>query len=127
MLGEPAGYADIDRWEVARASGSCIQALIEAGDKAHALVVMADGASHIVRDYLQRAELGGVLSIGGSRGTALGTRVMQTLPLGIPKLMVSTMASGHNTFGPYVGTKDITMMHSVADILGLNAVTRPIS
>jgi uncharacterized protein (UPF0261 family) len=87
---------------------------------------MADGASRIVRGYLEREELGGILSIGGSRGTALGTRVMQSLPVGVPKLMVSTMASGLNTFGPYVGTKDIALMHSVADILGLNAVTQPI-
>jgi uncharacterized protein (UPF0261 family) len=126
VLGEPTTRADIDRLRVAAEGGSSIPELIQAGDKARALVVMADGASRILLSYLERGELGGVLSIGGSRGTALGTRVMQALPVGVPKLMVSTIASGQNTFGPYVGTKDITLMHSVADIQGINAVTRPI-
>jgi uncharacterized protein (UPF0261 family) len=126
VLGEASISSDIDRHAVAQAGGASIQKLIEAGDKSRALVVMADGASRLLTDYLERGELGGVLSIGGSRGTALGTRVMQTLPVGLPKLMVSTIASGNNTFGPYVGTKDITLMHSVADIQGVNAVTLPI-
>ncbi|MBN1148203.1 MAG: Tm-1-like ATP-binding domain-containing protein [Anaerolineales bacterium] len=126
VLGQPTVEADIDRERVAEAGGSSIQGLIQAGDKARALVVMADGASRFVRERLEGGELGGVLSIGGSRGTALGTRVMQGLPVGVPKLMVSTIASGENTFGPYVGTKDVTLMHSVADIQGVNAVTRPI-
>jgi len=126
VLGSPSVSPDIDRYRVAEAGGSSIQALIQGKDKSHALVVMADGASRILLEYLERGELGGVLSIGGSRGTALGTRVMQTLPVGVPKLMVSTVASGENTFGPFVGTRDVTMMHSVADIQGVNAVTRPI-
>jgi len=126
VLGEDSIAANIDRQAVARAGGASITELIEAGDKSRALVVMADGASHLLGEYLERGELGGVLSIGGSRGTALGTRVMQTLPVGVPKLMVSTIASGQNTFGPYVGTKDVTLMHSVADIQGVNAVTLPI-
>jgi uncharacterized protein (UPF0261 family) len=111
---------------VALAAGSSIEALIHQGNKAHALVTMAEGASAILLKLFQAGQLGGVLSIGGSRGTALSTRVMQSLPVGVPKLMVSTMASGHNPFGPYVGTKDITLMHSVADVQGINAVTRPI-
>lgn len=126
VLDGPTVPFDIDRNRVAEAGGSSIQELIQGADKARALVVMADGASHILHEYLKREELGGVLSIGGSRGTALGTRVMQTLPVGVPKLMVSTIASGQNTFGPYVGTKDVTLMHSVADIQGVNVVTRPI-
>jgi len=126
VLGEPTAEADVTRQQVAAAGGSTIEALIRAEDKNHALLVMAEGATQIVQDLFQRGQLGGVLSIGGSRGTALSTRVMQALPVGVPKLMVSTMASGHNPFGPYVGTKDVTLMHSVADVLGINAVTRPI-
>jgi len=126
VLGKPTTEADIARRQVAGAAGSSIETLIQKGDKAHALVVMAEGASRLLRRLLEEGKLGGVLSVGGSRGTALSTRVMQSLPVGIPKLMVSTIASGQNTFGPYVGTKDITLMHSVADILGINAVTRPI-
>lgn len=126
VLDGPTIPADISRHQIAEAAGSSIKALIQKGDKAHALVTMAEGASIILRDLLTEGRVGGVLSIGGSRGTALSTRVMQSLPVGVPKLMVSTMASGHNPFGPYVGTKDITLMHSVADVQGINAVTRPI-
>lgn len=126
VLNAPATSADIDRQAVAEAGGSSITELIEGGDKTHALRVMAKGASYILRKYLQRGEVGGVLSIGGSRGTALSTQVMQSLPVGVPKLMVSTIASGQNIFDPYVGTKDVTLMHSVADVQGINTVTRPI-
>lgn len=126
VLGDPAIPADIDRHQVAKAGGSSIAELIAANDKTRALLVMAEGASRILNAYLQRGELGGVLSIGGSRGTALSTRVMQSLPIGLPKLMVSTVASGANTFGPYVGAKDIAMMYSVADVQGLNILTRSI-
>lgn len=126
VLGQPTTEADITRHQVAEAAGTTIQALVEGRDKNRALLAMAEGATRLVLDLFRRGELGGVLSLGGSRGTALGTRVMQALPVGVPKLMVSTMASGHNPFGPYVGTKDVTLMHSVADVLGINAVTRPI-
>ncbi len=124
VLGRPGIQADISREEVARAAGTTLEEIIRAGDKARALVAMADGASRVLVRLLADGHLGGVLSIGGSRGTALGTRVMQSLPVGIPKLMVSTMASGPTPFGPYVGTKDVTLMHSVADIGGVNSVTR---
>jgi uncharacterized protein (UPF0261 family) len=126
VLGEPSCPPDITREEVAQAANSSIQAIIESRDKAEALMIMARGATRILHQYLQRDQLGGVLSIGGSRGTLLATQAMQTLPIGIPKMMVSTMASGTNPFGPFVGTRDVTMMHSVADILGLNAITKPI-
>ncbi|MBN1139078.1 MAG: Tm-1-like ATP-binding domain-containing protein [Anaerolineae bacterium] len=126
VLGEATTTPDISRHDVANAAGSSIQTLIEAGDKARALTTMAEGAIVILGALFREGRLGGVLSIGGSRGTACSTRAMQSLPVGVPKLMVSTMASGHNPFGPYVGTKDITLMHSVADVQGVNAVTRPI-
>lgn len=126
VLGEPGARADVSRQEVAAAGGTTLQALIQRGDKNDALLVMAEGATRIVLNLFGKGQLGGVLSVGGSRGTALSTRVMQALPVGVPKLMVSTIASGHNPFGPYVGTKDVTLMHSVADILGVNAITRPI-
>ena len=126
VLGEPTVEPDVTRHQVVDAAGSSIEELIQGGDKSRALVVMAEGASRVVGRLFRDGQLGGVLSVGGSRGTALSTRVMQALPVGVPKLMVSTIASGHNPFGPYVGTKDVTLMHSVADILGINAVTRPV-
>lgn len=126
VLGTPTIPADVTRHQVAVAAGSSIMAVIAANDKAQALVTMAAGASKILGQLFEDGQLAGVISIGGSRGTALSTRVMQTLPVGIPKLMVSTMATGQIPFGLYVGTKDVTMMPSVADILGVNSVTRPI-
>ncbi|MCE5283169.1 MAG: Tm-1-like ATP-binding domain-containing protein, partial [Deltaproteobacteria bacterium] len=66
----------------------------------------------------------GILSIGGAQGTDIGTAVMRALPFGVPKFMVSTVASGRATFGPFVGTKDVTIMHSVADIQGINFITQ---
>jgi len=126
VLGEPAIEPDITRQQVAAAAEASLEEIIRRGDKAQALVIMAEGAARVARQLLLEGRLGGLLSIGGSRGTALGTRVMQALPVGVPKLMVSTMASGQNPFGPYVGTKDVTLMHSVADVMGINAVTRPV-
>lgn len=126
VLAEATVPADVGREDVAAAAGTTIAALIAAGDKSAALEQMATGATHIVLSLLRQGHLGGVLSLGGSRGTGLSTRVMQALPVGVPKLMISTMASGQNRFDPYVGTKDVTLMHSVADVQGINPVTRPI-
>ena len=126
VLNSPTTAADVTRNQVAEAADSSIPELIQANDKANALVAMAEGAGRILHELFQKGHLGGLISIGGSRGTALSTRVMQSIPVGIPKLMVSTMASGNTPFGPYTGTKDIMMMHSIADILGVNAILRPI-
>jgi uncharacterized protein (UPF0261 family) len=67
-----------------------------------------------------------VLGLGGAQGTTIGAAAMRALPLGVPKLMVSTVACGQATFGPFVGTSDVAMLHSVADIAGLNAVSRAV-
>src|SRR6185437_14410218 len=82
------------------------------------------GATRIAMDLHARGELTGVLSLGGSAGTTIGTAAMRALPLGIPKLMVSTLASGQ--VQPYVGTRDILMLHSVVDISGLNRISRAV-
>ncbi len=77
VLGAPTSPADVSRQVVAQAAGSSIEALIEAGDKSRALVVMAEGTKGILHELLKEGRLGGVLSIGGGRGTALGTQVMR--------------------------------------------------
>ena len=86
--------------------------------------VMADGAIAIVNRLAAEGKVHGIVSMGGTQGTTLSTQVMRALPYGFPKVMVSTMASGN--VGPWVDIKDITMMFSVTDILGLNPVTRKI-
>lgn len=126
VLGAPAIEADITRQEVARAGGAELDALIAAGDKGQAIQTMIDGTRAIVARLYDQGRLGGVIAVGGGQGTAIGTTAMQTLPIGVPKLMVSTIASGQNVFEPYVGTSDVTLMHSVADIVGVNVVTRKI-
>jgi uncharacterized protein (UPF0261 family) len=126
VMGQPAIPANITREAVAEAGGEKLAGLVEKGDKAHAQQVMIKGVVKIVSDLHEQGKVDGVIAAGGAQGTSIATSAMQALPVGIPKVMVSTVACGQATFGPYVGTKDITMIHSVADILGINRVTRRI-
>lgn len=124
VLGGPTVPADISREEVARAGGADLASLITAGDKGRAMQVMIEGTTAVLARLYAEGEVGGAIAVGGGQGTAIGATAMQALPIGVPKVMVSTIASGRNVFEPYVGTTDMMLMHSVADILGVNAVTR---
>ena len=124
ILSEGGGEPDIDRHQVAAAGGSSIAEMIASGDKGRCIGAMLRGACVLTQQLYGEGRLQGVLSIGGAQGTDIGTAAMRELPFGVPKFMVSTVASGRATFGPLVGTKDIVMMHSVADIQGVNFVTR---
>lgn len=126
ILGEPAIPADITREEIARAGGQGLAELIATGDRQRCQKVMIDGLVKVVAGLYDEGRIDGVVAVGGAQGTAMATAAMRALPVGVPKVMVSTVACGQTTFGPYVGTKDITMIHSVADILGLNRVTERI-
>jgi uncharacterized protein (UPF0261 family) len=117
VRGAPLAEPSIDRKTVAAAAGVDVEALRDR-PRADALAVMAAGARAIAARMLDAGELAGVIAIGGSQGTVAGTDVMASLPFGVPKLMVSTMASGDTR--PYVGTSDITMMFPVVDLAGLN-------
>jgi uncharacterized protein (UPF0261 family) len=116
--------ADVQASEVAAAAQSDLQALRSAKDRGKGVTVMAAGATAIVRQLFGQGAIHGVVSLGGSAGTTIGTAAMRALPVGFPKLMVSTLASGDTK--PYVATKDICMMYSVLDIAGLNSVLRGI-
>ena len=120
----PAGEADISRQEVALAGGRPLDELIRAGNKGEAIRTMMNGAVALTRRLYDEGRIHGVLSIGGAQGTIMGTTAMRALPLGVPKIMLSTMASGKRPFELYVGTADITLMHSVVDFFGLNSVLR---
>jgi uncharacterized protein (UPF0261 family) len=87
---------------------------------------MVHGAQLICKELYDQGRIHAVIGIGGAQGTEIGCSAMRSLPVGVPRLMVSTVASGQATFGTYVGIKDITMMHSVADIQGLNFLTKRI-
>jgi len=124
VQGQPKIRADIGRVQVAKAGGGSIKKIAAANDRGAAVAVMANGVEKIVSRMYARGEVDAIISIGGSAGTTVGTQAMRALPVGVPKLMVSTLASGDTR--PYVGTKDVTMMYSVVDISGMNRVSRAV-
>ena len=123
-LAPPRAEPDIRREEVAEAGGADAAQLTAAGDRGAAVSAMALGAGEILKRLHGEGRLDGVLALGGSGGSTLATQAMRELPVGVPKLMISTVASGDTR--PYVGAVDITMTYSVVDISGLNAVSRRI-
>jgi uncharacterized protein (UPF0261 family) len=124
VTGTPAARPDITREQVAEAGGMSLKKILADPTREVAAPVMAAGATAIVTRLAAEGRIHGILSIGGTQGTTLSTRAMRALPYGFPKVMVSTMASGN--VGPWVDIKDVTMMFSVTDIMGLNPVMRKI-
>jgi uncharacterized protein (UPF0261 family) len=124
VTGDPPFRPDIGAEAVAAAGGSTLAALRAEGDRGAAIEVMALGALKLAVQYYEEGKFEGVLAFGGSGGTAIATPAMRGLPVGVPKVMVSTVASGD--VQPYVGVKDVTMMYSVVDIAGLNRLSRRI-
>jgi len=117
----PQVEPDIPREEVARAAGAETAQLAAEGDRGAAVAAMAAGAEAVVQRLHAEGRLEGILALGGSGGSSIATRAMRALPVGVPKLMVSTLASGDTR--PYVGAVDVTMMYSVVDISGVNRVS----
>lgn len=122
VLGAPQCRADVPRNRVAAAGGTTLTALVEQGTREAATPVMAAGAAKLLADRIAAGTVHAVIGLGGLQGTALCSQVLRTLPYGFPKVMVSTVASGD--VSAYVDVKDITMMFSVADLLGVNTFTR---
>ncbi len=118
IKGKPPISPDITSAEVAKEGGEALEQLIQADDRGKAIDVMMSGAARLALKFFESGDISGVLSLGGSAGTTIGTQAMQALPVGVPKVMVSTLASGDTR--PFVGVKDITMVHSVVDISGIN-------
>ncbi len=121
-LGAPAVAADIPRERIFELAGATLEAVRDAGDRGAAVTLAAQGAAALARDAHSRGTLSGVLGLGGSAGTTIATAAMRALPLGVPKVMVSTLASG--MVRQFVGDKDIFMLNPVVDILGLNRISR---
>lgn len=119
-----AAAADVSADEVARAAGEDRAALAAAHDRGPAVAAMTRGATEVVRRLYAEGRLNGILGLGGSGGSSILASAMQALPVGVPKMMVSTMASGDTR--PYVGTADIAMMYSVVDIAGINGLSEKI-
>lgn len=124
VTGTAATRADVTREQVAEAGGTALAKLLEHPDREVAAPVMADGATKIVTELARDGKIHAVVAMGGTQGTTLSTKAMRALPYGFPKVMVSTMASGN--VAPWVDIRDIMMMFSVTDILGLNPLMRKI-
>lgn len=121
-LEPPTVRPDITREEVAAAGGVDLNRLREKRDRGESVSAMSGAAARLVEKMAAEGRIDGIISLGGGGGTALGTAAMRALPVGFPKLMVSTLAAGN--MAPYLGTKDIVMFPSIVDVSGLNRISR---
>lgn len=124
VLGEPGFVADIGRDEVLHAAGADLADIVAAADRAAAIAAMARGTAVLLADLRARGRIQGAFALGGTGGTSLASAAFRALPIGTPKLIVSTAASGDTT--AYVGESDLVLFPSVVDIAGLNRISRPI-
>ncbi|WP_242891545.1 Tm-1-like ATP-binding domain-containing protein [Actinomadura litoris] len=120
--GPPGIDPDVPAERVAREGGASLEALREAGDRGAAVTAMGEGAAAVLAELHAAGRVDAVLAVGGSGGSSIAARAVRDLPIGLPKLIVSTMASGDVT--PYVGAKDVTLTYSVVDVAGINRVSR---
>lgn len=121
--GEPPTIKpDVTREEVAAATGVDLQTLTARHDRGESVTAMAGAAAALLSQLASAGRIHGVISLGGGGGTAIGTTAMRALPIGFPKVMVSTLSAGN--VAPYVGTKDIVMFPSIVDVSGINRISR---
>ena len=121
---EPQVTPQITRFEVAQAAGLDLQPILDRHDRGECVSAIAKAAPVLLEKLVSEGKIQGVISLGGGGGTALATSAMRALPIGFPKLMVSTLASGNTAH--YIGTKDITMMPAIVDVAGLNSISKTI-
>ena len=127
ILGEPLGIVpDITRAEAATYGGTTIEALRNAGSRGRAVHGMREALKKLTLTLYRTGRLGAIVSMGGAEGAVMGAATMMVLPVGVPKVLVSPIASGKHFFDPLVGTSDIFVLHSIVDILGLNPIATTI-
>ena len=124
IIGEPAFAPDISAAEVAGAGGMALQTLRAEADRGNAIDVMTKGAAGMAKTLFSQGKFDGIMGMGGSAGTAIATAAMRQLPVGFPKVVVSTLAAGDTS--AYVGTKDIVLIPSVVDVAGVNRISAQI-
>jgi uncharacterized protein (UPF0261 family) len=124
VLGAPAFEPDVGREAVAEAGGGDLAHLASGEHKDEAMQTMARGLAVVVRRLFDEGRLDGILGMGGTGGTSIATAAMRTLPVGVPKLMVSTVGGGD--VSAYAGTRDVTFMPSIVDVAGINSISRTI-
>jgi len=125
ILGNPYLQADITRDEIAVAGGSNIGTLGKKGDEAFAQQIMAAGLKKIIHPLVESGRIQGFLAIGGGQGSTIVAPALKSLPLGFPKLLISTKVTQAG-LRPYIGPKDVMIMPPVADLAGINRLTRQI-
>ncbi|MDB6027344.1 MAG: hypothetical protein JWM68_3567 [Verrucomicrobiales bacterium] len=123
-LGEPKLKPDVTREEVLAHAGVQLATLLKKNDRGEAVLAMSQGAPVVLAKLVAEKKVDGVISLGGGGGTSIATAAMRALPIGFPKLMVSTLASGNTA--QYVGVKDIVMFPSIVDVSGINRISRQI-
>jgi uncharacterized protein (UPF0261 family) len=121
---EPVFLPDVSAVDLYAAAGTSLEAVRQANDRGNAIEAAARGAAEVARRLHREGKVQGVLGLGGSAGTTIGSAAMRALPFGVPKLLVSTLASGQVRH--YVGVSDILMLYSVVDISGLNRISRTV-
>ena len=123
ILGDPLGVVpDFSNDDIARCGGAGIDDLRNSGTRGRAVAKMARCARKKVRDLYEQGRILGAIGLGGAEGAVMASAALQTLPLGVPKIVLSPIASGRHQFDPLVGTSDMMVMHTVVDILGLNRI-----
>lgn len=123
ILGEPLGIVpDIDRGTAATYADTTIEALRNAGSRGRAVAGMREALKKLTIELYKEGKLDAIVSMGGAEGAVMGAAAMMVLPVGLPKVLVSPIASGYHFFEPLVGTRDMMVVHSVVDILGLNPI-----
>jgi uncharacterized protein (UPF0261 family) len=127
ILDEPLGITldperDISRAQAATYADTTIDALRNAGSRGKAVHGMREALKKLVPELYREGRLDGIVSMGGAEGAVMGAAAMMTLPVGVPKVLISPIASGKHYFDPLVGTSDIMVIHSIVDILGLNPI-----
>lgn len=127
ILGEPLGIVpDISHEDLAIFGGITLQELQNSGTRGRAVERMRTFVVEKVKELFSKGEVLGAIGIGGAEGSVMGAGALMTLPIGVPKLVLSPIASGRHEFGPLVGTSDMLVMHTVIDILGLNHISKTI-
>ena len=127
ILGEPLEILpDIPHEQSATYAGSDLEAMRAAGSRGKAVALMRESLKNLVLELYQNGRLDAAVSMGGAEGAIMGAAAMMVLPVGVPKVLVSPIASGQHYFAPLVGTRDMMIVHSVVDILGLNSIARSV-
>jgi uncharacterized protein (UPF0261 family) len=123
ILGEPLDIVpDIDHQEVARFGDSTIKEIRQAGTRGRAVATMRHAVQALMKDLHRRGLVDAAIGLGGAEGAVIGAAALMVLPIGVPKVVLSPIASGRHEFGPLVGTSDMMVVHTVVDIMGLNRI-----